>query len=72
MSRINRTGEGSLVSVEAAEDRLEERRGAIGVELGAFVVAVELEELREQREDEGEGDLDWRSVRRRAGSRMDG
>ncbi len=46
--------------MEAGQDGLEERPRAIVVERGllAFAIAVELEELREQREDKGEGDLD--------------
>ena len=46
--------------METRQDSLEERPRAIVVERGllAFAIAVELEELREQREDKGEGDLD--------------
>ena len=46
-------GEGVLVGVEDGEDAGEE-----GVRRGGFEVAVEFEEFGEEREDEGEGDLD--------------
>lgn len=46
--------------MEAGQNGLEKRPRAIVVERGllAFAIAVELEELREQREDKCEGDLD--------------
>lgn len=46
--------------MEARQDCLEKRPRAIVIERGllAFAIAVELEELREQREDKCEGNLD--------------
>jgi hypothetical protein len=46
-------GEGVLVGIEDGEDAGEEC-----VRRGGFEVAVEFEEFGEEREDEGEGDLD--------------
>lgn len=59
VARVDGAGEGGLVAVEAGEDALEKGRGLGGVcgRGAGFAVTVELEELREEREDEGEGDL---------------
>lgn len=52
---VDGLGEGRLVGVEAAEDAGEE--GVVGIGT-SFGVAVELEELGEEGEDEGEGYLE--------------
>jgi hypothetical protein len=58
IARVDGAGEGGFVGVEIGEDAREEGfglgRGALG---GSFGVAVELEELGEQGENECEGEL---------------
>ena len=54
ISGVYRPRERSLVFVQAGEDMLQQRRRAVVEERGGFAVAVELEQLGEQREDESE------------------
>lgn len=59
---VDGAGKGGLVGVQVAEDVGEEGLGAVlGGVGGGFDVAVELEEVGEQGQDEGEGDL-WRRM----------
>jgi hypothetical protein len=60
ISSFNRPREGRFVCVETTQEALKECRRPTFDEGGSFAVAVEFEELGEQREDKGEGDLDLR------------
>lgn len=57
ISSLNRPRERRLVAIEPAQDALEESRRAALDERGGFIVAVELEERRKKRQDEGKRDL---------------
>lgn len=57
ISSLDRPRERRLVAIEPAQDALEESRRAALDERRGFIVAVELEERREERQDESKRDL---------------
>lgn len=57
VARVDAAGKGGLVAVEAAEDLAQQRGRAMAGQGRGLAVAVELEELGEERQDKGEGDL---------------
>lgn len=57
ISRVDRPLKRSLVPIQPTQHRLKECRWTIVVRRGVFAIAVELEKLGEEREDECKGDL---------------